>query len=92
MVRIKKFWVWLKGLVNKLFHRNTPKSMAKPRHTTIQEEKSRHITPVRLGHNMPKYQPCPNGHGMKKRKEKTLTGAHYHCNKCGDFLVRAYGI
>ena len=41
--------------------------------------------------NMPKYQPCPNRHGSKKRTEKTLGGAHYYCNKCGDFFVRGYG-
>jgi len=39
--------------------------------------------------NMPKYQPCPKGHGFKRRKEKTLGGASYHCNICGsDFFVR----
>jgi hypothetical protein len=40
------------------------------------------------GPNMPKYQPCPRGHGLKKRKRRTLGGAYYHCEKCGDFFVR----
>ena len=40
------------------------------------------------GPNMPKSQPCPVGHGWKRRKEKTMGGANYHC-WCGDFFVRA---
>lgn len=51
--------------------------------------------PVRLiktsrgGVNMPRYQPCPYGHGWKKRVEKTAGGAYYLCNRCpGKFFVR----
>ena len=41
------------------------------------------------GPNMPKYQPCPRGHGGKKRKQKTIGGAYYLCERCGDYFVRA---
>jgi hypothetical protein len=40
------------------------------------------------GPNMPKYQPCPQGHGWKRRKQKTMSGAYYSCPICGDFFVR----
>ena len=40
-------------------------------------------------HNMPKYQPCPFGHGWKRRRDKTLAGARYWCGQCdGSFFVR----
>jgi hypothetical protein len=49
----------------------------------------RPIDTRRGGHNMPKYQPCPHCHGWKRRKEKTMGGAVYSCQKCGEFFVRA---
>jgi len=44
------------------------------------------------GPNMPKYQPCPRGHGMKRRTQKTAGGAYYACQQCGKFFVRAPGL
>lgn len=39
-------------------------------------------------YNMPKRQPCPLGHGDKKRDYKTAGGATYWCNICkASFLV-----
>ena len=38
--------------------------------------------------NAPKKQPCPLGHGWKKRVGKAMGGALYWCNVCQDeFLV-----
>lgn len=42
--------------------------------------------------NMPRFQPCPQGHGLKKRKKKTLGGAYYGCGICGNFFVKAGNI
>lgn len=41
------------------------------------------------GPNMPRYQFCPQGHGLKRRTRKTMGGAYYGCKKCGEFFVRA---
>lgn len=48
----------------------------------------------RSGPNMPKYQPCPKGHGFKRIEDKAVVGsvpgALYYCNQCKDnFFVRA---
>lgn len=41
---------------------------------------------------MPKYQPCPQCHGWRKRQEKTLGGANYYCKKCDTpFFVKKEG-
>ena len=46
------------------------------------------VSTSRGGSNMPKYQPCPLGHGWKKRNGKTMAGALYWCNVCqSSFLV-----
>lgn len=43
------------------------------------------------GPNMPRYQPCPRGHGWKKRISKSITGAWYFCNRCQEkFFVKSY--
>jgi hypothetical protein len=56
----------------------------------IQKSQGRAINTRRGGPNMPTYQPCPFGHGLKKRKAKTMGGATYYCNQCkGGFFVRA---
>ena len=47
-------------------------------------------TPLIRYLNMPKRQPCPFGHGWKKRVRKTIGGATYSCGKCGEFFVRGY--
>ena len=84
-MRTMAIWRKLKAIVARLLawlrHR-TPAESQRPRRPASKR--------IRLP-NMPKYQPCPNGHGSKKRTEKTLGGANYHCNKCGDFFVRGYG-
>lgn len=83
--KVKKIWEWVKAMVAKLFRQSKP--------TQVQmkcAESPKAIVPMRWRHNMPKYQPCPNGHGWKKRREKTMRGANYWCNRClGNFFVSA---
>jgi len=81
---IKKFLGWLKAIVARLFHH--PKPIEIPMKSKVDLSGGRLI---RWGHNMPKYQPCPAGHGWKKRIEKTMSGANYWCNICrASFWVR----
>jgi hypothetical protein len=57
-----------------------------------QAEKAELAQPVDTRHggpNMPKRQPCPRGHGWKRRKQKTMGGAYYGCRICGDFFIRS---
>lgn len=54
----------------------------KPLYTVINTSQGRH--------NMPKKQPCPMGHGWKKRQAKTVGGALYYCNKCKSSFAVPY--
>ena len=87
MITIKRFIGWLKSILVRLFSKreievtNQIPSVIAPEVTPDK--------PVKFTHNMPKRQPCPFGHGWKKRLEKTLGGALYWCNKCQtSFLVK----
>ena len=85
--KFERILEWLKAIVTKLFHKPTKVSV-KPE-ASLSKERPEMATPIRWGHNMPKYQPCPFGHGWKKRIEKTMSGADYWCNVCRTrFLVR----
>lgn len=56
----------------------------------IEEPRGRLVSTSRGGLNMPKKQPCPMGHGWKKRDSKTMGGAHCWCNTCQHhFFVKA---
>jgi hypothetical protein len=60
-------------------------------------EKARAVDTRQGGPNMPKYQPCPKGHGLKKREDKAIVGgipgALYYCNICKDsFFVKVKGV
>ena len=82
--KVKKILEWLKAMVTKLFSMKP-----KPTKATLNEGRPEVVTPIRWRHNMLKYQPCPFGHGWKKRIEKTMSGANYWCNVCrARFLVR----
>ena len=75
---LRRVWLMIKGLIK----RNTTIP-------SINQAKSP-IVPINISYpNMPKAQPCPRGHGWKKRTRKTLGGADYLCNKCGAFFVSA---
>ncbi len=53
----------------------------------------RMVRTSRGGHNMPRYQPCPQCHADSKRREKTRGGANYWCRKCKtSFLVTFPGM
>jgi len=57
------------------------------------EKAGRPVDTSKHEHNMPKYQPCPKGHGMKKIRGKAIVvgvpGALYYCNQCKtEFFVR----
>lgn len=63
---------------------------------TMEKEKPKKERPPRRlvrtsrgGLDMPKYQPCPMCWRRSKRREKTLSGAHYRCPNHGIFLVKA---
>jgi hypothetical protein len=95
----RKICDWLKALVAKLFRRSQPDpapgvltELDKQLGREIQERQAQASRPRE--HNMPRYQPCPKGHGMKKIVEKAIVGgipgALYYCNKCkNEFFVRA---
>ena len=84
---MKKVWNWVKGILAKLFRRTRHELVAETELPTKEPSK---VVPIRFTHNMPKYQPCPEGHGWKKRLVKTFGGANYWCNQCkSSFLVRA---
>lgn len=70
-------WNWVKAVLLGLFRRD--------KHVAARAVQTypRYRYP-----NMPKRQPCPNGHGWKRRISKTLGGARYKCNKCRVFFVR----
>jgi len=86
---IKEFLNWLRNMVTKLFHKPKPAKVSIKPEATLNEERTERVNPIWWRHNMPKYQPCPEGHGWKRREEKTMGGANYWCNKCRrSFLVR----
>ena len=48
----------------------------------------RYVQTSRGGHNMPKYQPCPECYRGSHRDHKIDTGAIYRCGNHGEFLVK----
>ena len=100
---------WVKTMALRLLHRTrheTPKEpepapgvltdLDRKLGAEIQKRQARGkaINTRQGGPNMPKYQPCPKRHGMKKREDKAVVGgipgALYYCNQCKDsFFVRA---
>ena len=48
----------------------------------------RFVDTNRGGHNMPKYQPCPECTRSSHRDHKIDTGAIYRCGNHGEFLVK----
>jgi len=100
----RKICDWLKALVDKLFRKSEPDpapgvltELDKKLGQKIQQRKERmgrSVDTSKHEHNMPKYQPCPKGHGLKKIREKAIVGgvpgALYYCNICKiEFFVRA---
>jgi len=88
-------WKKLKGLFRSKMDKGQP---PEPALTQVKESRydrwlKRHpkmklVSTSRGGPNMPQYQPCPLGHGWKKRKGKTMAGALYWCNICkAEFFV-----
>ena len=75
---LRRWWEWVKVILSKLLHRD--------RHVAARAVRIYPRYP-----NMPKRQPCPNGHGLKRRLGKTLGGAQYECNRCGNFFVKREG-
>jgi len=73
-------WSRLKRLLKKKGEKETPK----PRIVPIAEKSSSipSVPASRIVLNMPRRQPCPFGHGWKRRAYKTLGGAYYWCNIC----------
>ena len=68
--------------------KTTQELEAQPPKPQKEKPARRAINTSRGGPNMPRFQPCPLGHGPKKRVAKTVGGALYHCNKCqSDFLI-----
>lgn len=91
---IRRFWNWLKSLFRRRPKTILPSPLDEKLGARIkkrQKREGRAYVPTKFGPNMPKYQPCPKGHGLqKKRKRKTLGGAYYYCNNCrSDFFVKA---
>lgn len=81
---LKNIWRFIKVIISKLLSLFRHKEVA-----IIREEPQRDSVSWR-NPNMPKFQPCPRGHGWKKRIEKTIGGARYLCNRCRDkFFVAA---
>lgn len=89
---LRMIWTWIK----RLWHRPVPDAIVEgdQQHRRFRlgspqrAVRQRRLGPFRL--NMPQYQPCPAGHGWKRRREKTVRGATYWCEKCrGVFFVRA---
>jgi len=79
-------WNKIKSLFNFLWYKPSVKG------PEVKEKEMLKVVNTRQpGPNMPKYQPCPNGHGLKHRIYKTLGGAYYNCVICGDFFVRSRG-
>jgi len=83
-------------MLSKLFRRQSREPVVETESSLQHEDKlwnkggGRGIDTRRFGVNMPKHQPCPEGHGWKKRKSKAAGGARYWCNRCqGFFFVRA---
>ena len=79
-------------LFSKLFRRKRRERVVETESSSRREYKyeSKAIDTRLFGPNMPKHQPCPEGHGWKRRESKTRGGARYWCNRCqGFFFVRA---
>ena len=91
MTRLKHIYNRIKVLLARLFRRSRHKAVAVTQgHVSKPPEPAfRQHTVGVFHHNMPKYQPCPFGHGWKRRRDKTLAGARYWCGQCaGSFFVR----
>ncbi len=88
-------WKKLKGLFRSKMGKGHPPEPAPTQVKKSRDERwlERHpemklVSTRRGGPDMPKYQPCPLGHGWKKRSSKTMAGALYWCNMCqSSFLV-----
>jgi len=83
---IKRVWNWLRSKMARFF-RHSPSEVVISQNQEVQEATK--VVATRWQHNMPKSQPCPRGHGWKKRVEKTMGGAIYWCNRCqSNFIVK----
>jgi len=94
---------WIKTVLERIKALFRRKAKVEPIHQPTELEKKlaasiqkRQVREGRLvytrqsGPNMPKYQPCPAGHGWKRRKHKTMGGAQYYCSNCKEFFfIRA---
>jgi len=76
------------ALFKKLFRRSTPPTPPPRFPSPPESPEYKTISTGHGGPNMPKKQPCPRGHGLKKRARKTMGGAFYFCNVCPvEFVV-----
>lgn len=81
-------WKKLKGLFGSKKSETRPAVDTLPEQLPKEQPLYKLLDTSRGGPNAPKYQPCPLGHGWKKRVGKALGGALYYCNWCkGEFLV-----
>jgi hypothetical protein len=89
MKKILNFCNKIKTILFNLFRWFRKRKIASIPKEAESREMARLVDTKQPGPNMPKRQPCPNGHGWKRRIYKTLSGAYYHCGLCGDFFVRS---
>jgi hypothetical protein len=62
-----------------------------------QAKEGKAVSTTKGGPNMPRYQPCPKGCGLKRIVDKAVVGgvpgALYYCNHCKqEFFVSAKGV
>lgn len=93
MKMLRRLLKFMKSIIGFLFRRKKiPTTEPEPKKKPPRkwwEFPYRLVNTSRGGLNMPKKQPCPEHHGLKKRTKKTLAGAFYWCNRCdGEFFVR----
>lgn len=87
MDKIKRLIQVVWHFLRNLFTREAKVPTEKPGKTWLDKMRERFATfrfvDTSLGGlNMPKFQPCPEGHGQKKRDSKAAGGAYYWCNTC----------
>lgn len=99
MVTLRRIWTWIKRLWRRPRAEEpepVPDAMAVgdqgrrpwPLRSPERAFRQRRSGPFYL--NMPQYQPCPAGHGWKRRITKRRGGATYWCERCRAlFFVRA---
>ena len=75
-------WEKLKGLFRSKTAKSPQELQTVTRLPPKEQPTHKFISTSHGGPNMLKKQPCPLGHGWKKRNGKTMGGASYYCNRC----------